>query len=319
LVQLSKTFFEKHRVTAGAEMRYDFQLDQKNFDVSPPATYLDSRESANFYSFYAQDEYQVLKNLILNAGLRYDQFSTFGGTVNPRAALIYHPWEPTTFKLIYGQAFRAPNAYEEYYATQDNEQNPHLGPETIRSYELVCEQRVGQHWSATASLFYNDIKDLIHYQQDPATGLYYFANVDSVRAEGAEFEVAAKWASGLRARASYAYTYTEDSATGQQLSNSPENLGQLQLSAPLWRDKLFASMELEAMSDRQTASGNNVGPVWLVNATLFSQKIAKGLEVSASIYNLFDWRYSDPVSPDFTQDSIQQDGRQFRVKLTYKF
>jgi len=140
-----------------------------------------------------------------------------------------------------------------------------------------------------------------------------------VRAEGAEFEVAAKWASGLRARASYAYTYTEDSATGQRLSNSPEHLGQLQLSVPLWRDKLFASMELEAMSVRQTASGNNVGPVWLVNATLFSQKIAKGLEVSASIYNLFGWRYSDPVSPDFSQDSIQQDGRQFRLKLTYKF
>ena len=73
------------------------------------------------------------------------------------------------------------------------------------------------------------------------------------------------------------------------------------------------------MSDRLTASGSTVGPMWLVNATLFSQKIAKGLEVSASIYNLFDRRYSDPVSPDFTQDSVQQDGRQFRLKLTYRF
>jgi outer membrane receptor for ferrienterochelin and colicins len=318
-VQLSKTFFEKHRVTAGAEMRYDFQLDQKDYDVDPPASYLDSKESGNFYSFYAQDEFQVLKSLILNAGLRYDQFSTLGGTLNPRVALIYHPWEPTTFKLIYGQAFRAPNAYEEYYVSTDNEKNPHLGPETIRSYELVYEQRVGQHWSGSASLFYNDIKDLIHYQQDPANGLFYFANVDSVRAEGAEFEVADRWASGLRARVSYAYTYTEEAATGQRLSNSPEHLGQLALEVPLWRDKLFASMELQAMSERQTASGNTVGPVWLVNATLFSQKIAKGLEVSASIYNLFDWRHSDPVSPDFTQNSIQQDGRQFRLKLTYRF
>ena len=58
----------------------------------------------------------------------------------------------------------------------------------------------------------------------------------------------------------------------------------MQLSAPLWQDKLFASMELEAISDRQTVGGNNVGMVWLVNATLFSQKIVKGLDVSASIY-----------------------------------
>ena len=319
LVQVSKTLFEKHRLTVGAETRYDFQLDQQNADLDPPASYLDSKESASFYGLFAQDEYQVLKNVILNAGLRYDEFSTFGGTLNPRAALIYHPWQPTTFKLIYGQAFRAPNAYEEYYGSANNERNPHLGPETIRSYELVCEQRFGPHWSGSTSLFLNDINDLIHYQQDPANGLFHFANLDSVRAEGAEFEVASQWPGGLRGRASYAYTYTQDSATGQRLSNSPEHLGQLQLSVPIWRDKLFASMELQVMSDRLTASGSTVGPMWLVNATLFSQKIAKGLEVSASIYNLFDRRYSDPVSPDFTQDSVQQDGRQFRLKLTYRF
>ena len=29
--------------------------------------------------------------------------------------------------------------------------------------------------------------------------------------------------------------------------------------------------------------------------------------------------YYDPASADFTQDSIQQDGRQFRIKATYKF
>ena len=48
---------------------------------------------------------------------------------------------------------------------------------------------------------------------------------------------------------------------------------------------------------------------------MFSQKIVKGLEASASIYNLCDQRYRDPVSGDFSQDSIQQDGRQFRLKL----
>jgi iron complex outermembrane receptor protein len=41
--------------------------------------------------------------------------------------------------------------------------------------------------------------------------------------------------------------------------------------------------------------------------------------MSASIYNLFDRHYSDPVSPEFTQPSIVQNGRTFRVKLTYKF
>ena len=53
----------------------------------------------------------------MNVGVRYDRFSTFGDSFNPRAALIYQPRQPTTFKLLYGEAFRAPNAYENYYVS----------------------------------------------------------------------------------------------------------------------------------------------------------------------------------------------------------
>ena len=65
--------------------------------------------------------------------------------------------------------------------------------------------------------------------------------------------------------------------------------------------------------------GDAVGDAWVANATLFSQNLVKGLEVSASVYNLFDQRYRDPAASDFTQDSIEQDGRTFRVKLAYHF
>jgi len=42
-------------------------------------------------------------------------------------------------------------------------------------------------------------------------------------------------------------------------------------------------------------------------------------EYSASLYNVFDKRYGDPVSADFKQETILQEGRTFRVKLTYRF
>ena len=57
----------------------------------------------------------------------------------------------------------------------------------------------------------------------------------------------------------------------------------------------------------------------ICNFTLFSHELTRNLEASASVYNLFDTHYSDPVAVDFRKKSIEQDGRTFRVKLTWKF
>jgi hypothetical protein len=41
--------------------------------------------------------------------------------------------------------------------------------------------------------------------------------------------------------------------------------------------------------------------------------------LSASIYNVFAVRYGDPVPDGFSQDTIQQDGRSFRVRSTFHY
>jgi len=82
---------------------------------------------------------------------------------------------------------------------------------------------------------------------------------------------------------------------------------------------LFANLEILAMSERITARAATTGGYWIANATLYSRELLKGLEVSASVYNLFDKHYADPVAADFVQDTITQDGRSFRVKLNYSF
>lgn len=316
-VQASRTFLGKHRVTAGAEVRRDFHLDQKNFDADPPAVYIDSHESGGFFSLYAQDEVRVSEKLILNGGVRYDRFTTFGETVNPRAAMIYQISKETTFKLLYGQAFRAPNAYESFYESAIDKRNPGLGPETIHSYELVCEQQLDRHWRTTLSVFYNDVRDLIGYREDPEDGLFFFDNLDTIVAKGGEIEAEAQWPGGVSGRASYTYTRTEDTGTGLRLSNSPEHLGKLGVSLPFW--KAVASLEIQSLSRRQTVRGASVSGAVLANATLLSRELVEGLEISASVYNLFDRRYSDPVATDFKQDSIEQDGRTFRLRLTGRF
>ena len=61
------------------------------------------------------------------------------------------------------------------------------------------------------------------------------------------------------------------------------------------------------------------GDYGIVNLTLFSQNLVKGLELSGGVYNLLDREYEDPATPRHKQDVIEQDGRAFRVKLTYRF
>lgn len=316
-IQVSKVVLERHRLTVGLEYRHDFTLDFLNFDQGS-ITYLNTNLSTCTLGAYAQDEYTILHNLILNAGVRYDYFSSFGDTINPRAGLIYSPWTNTTFKALYGQAYRAPNAYELYYEAPGYLSNEHLRPETIRSYELVAEQGLGAHLAVVSSLFYDQIDDLISFESQP-NGAVIFGNVRGATTRGAGVELDAHWAGGWRGVASYTYADARDSATDQRLSNSPQHLAKLNLTAPLWKQTVFANLELEAMSDRLTVRGNSVEGFWTVNFTLFSREIIKGLELSASVYNLFDQTYFDPVGPDFRQNAIQQDGRSFRLKLTYSF
>ena len=316
-VQISKTLFEQHRVTVGAEYRNDFILDQRNSDLGGQ-TYLNSTDSADTVGAYVQDEYAILHNLILNAGARYDWFSSFGDTVNPRAALIYSPSTNSTFKAIYGQAFRAPNAYEIYYVAPDYAASQQLKPETIHSYELNYDQVLNSHFKLGTSLFYYEVEDLISFGLD-SNGNSTFGNLAGATSRGGEIELEGHWAKGWRARLSYTYADASDSTTGQRLSNSPEHLAKFNLTAPLWREKIFATFEILGMSDRTTVQGNEADGYWLANFTLFSRDIAKGLDLTASLYNVFDKKYGDPVGSDFPEALVQQNGRSFRVKLTYRF
>ena len=85
--------------------------------------------------------------------------------------------------------------------------------------------------------------------------------------------------------------------------------------------KIFAGLEFQYTSKRITFQGTETSGFGVVNLTLFTQNLVKGLDLSGSIYNLLDRQYSDPATPisSRTDDVIRRDGRVFRVKLTYRF
>ena len=322
--QVTGTLPGRNKVSLGGEFRINSRQEQQNYDEEPRSVNLDDRRSSSIWALYLQDEVQFLDSLILSAGVRYDHYDTFGGTTNPRLALIYKPAEESAIKLLYGTAFRAPNAFELYY--QDGgiaiEANPELKPERIRTYELVYEQYFLEHYRSSVSGFYYKVRDLITSlpvdPDDPLSTTRY-VNVDSIEARGVELELEGKWRGGVEGRVSYTYQSVEDAKTQEKLTNSPEHMAKINLVLPLYRQSLFAGIEEHYQSSRLTLAGNRTSESYLTNLTLFSRGLVPGLELSASLYNLFDASYAHPGSPNHVQDSIEQDGRSFRVKLSYLF
>jgi outer membrane receptor for ferrienterochelin and colicins len=146
-----------------------------------------------------------------------------------------------------------------------------------------------------------------------------FNHVENVNAKGLELELESKWVSGLQGRVSYAFQDTEDEATGSVLSNSPRHLAKVNVIVPLIGENTFAGIEEQFTGKRKTVSDTEAGSYLVTNVTLFSRNVLENLDVSASIYNLFDEQYGDPGSEEHDQDIIPQYGRSFRLKITYAF
>jgi iron complex outermembrane receptor protein len=317
--RVTHQFKAHNKVTAGVELRDDRREYQISYDLQPYWSYLDDHRSSSIWALYAQDEISLSPKLLLNLGFRHDQYSTFGGSTNPRGALIYQPYSSTAVKLLYGTAFRAPSTYELYYRSFVIKNNPDLVPETIRTFELVLEQKLERHFQLAISGYDNNIQKLISQTIDPTDGRSIFRNLGKVKSKGLEFELTAKWLSGLEGRASYNLQHTTDRATGEVLTNSPLHLAKLGVIVPVVNNKFFASLDSWYMSRRRTLSGSSVGGFAVLNASLLSRNLGRHAELSAGLYNLFDKNYADPGAEEHVQDALRQDGRSFRVKLTFRF
>src|SRR5690606_32168414 len=81
-------------------------------DVSDTqCVFLPEDDRENYY-FYVQDIWSFLNDWELTIGVRYDDYTDFGSTVNPRLALVWSTSHNLTTKLLYGEAFRAPSFSE---------------------------------------------------------------------------------------------------------------------------------------------------------------------------------------------------------------
>ncbi|UGA37128.1 TonB-dependent receptor [Chromobacterium haemolyticum] len=105
-------------VALGVEARKEKLSHDYNYDVSKDAVGLgmDAAKSAagqrNINALFAEADIPVVKNLDAQLALRYDRYSDFGSSVNPKVALRYQPLPQLMFRSSASTGFRAPSLYD---------------------------------------------------------------------------------------------------------------------------------------------------------------------------------------------------------------
>jgi len=329
------------RVTAGVEGQYHFKADQL-VDSEIGGISLDDHRSFQIGAGYVVADVSPTPRFKISAGARLDAYSTFGSSFNPRVALIWRPYDADNVKVLFGKAFRAPSIYELYYSASQQLASPDLSPETIYSAEIEYSHRFSPTVLGLISVYESYITGLIAQQstpQDPGVVQYQNTKVP-VATAGVEAEIRKEWKEGWMASASYSYQhslYLESESFGaltsfsrntglREVPNAPSHLASLRAGAPIVNRALMAMTRVSFTGPRFDAHDaiddvpqqkTESAVVW--DLVLSGAEQRWNLRYSLGIYNVFDWRYSVPVSLEFRQNAIVQNGRTLMASASVTF
>ncbi|MBS1189044.1 MAG: TonB-dependent receptor [Rhodocyclaceae bacterium] len=291
-------------------------------DLSASAPFLFPHRRRNTY-LYAQDEWSFAQDWCLTAGVRHDLYSDFGGTTNPRLALVWDARYDLTAKLLYGRAFRAPAFIEAYGVNNPvNWGNPDLKPETIDTLEAAFSWQLRQDTQANLNVFRYDMKDIIRPVPNavPGTGSTY-ANTGGQHGQGAEIEVIWNNSRDLHLSAHYAHQRSIDEATGHDAGYAPQHhfYGRIDKLLP---GGWLGSAQVNHVADRKRAAGDNrpqVPDYTTLDLTLATRRHKNQWDFTAKVRNLFDADVREP-SPAAAQipNDLPMARRAFYLQAVYR-
>ncbi|GAB4372694.1 MAG: TonB-dependent receptor [Deltaproteobacteria bacterium] len=246
---------------------------------------------------YVQEEFRPAPGAGVSLGARWNRNSVAGTQFNPRAGAFYTLGSTgIRIRAAAGRGFRAPTIAEK---TDPFFGNVDLTRERAVSYEAGADiTAAGNRVRISVTGFYQDFQDMIEY--DPGT--FRMVNADGI-ARGIETEAAVRIRPEVGVQAAYAYSDTWDKTLAQRILGVPGHRWAVSLSldpAPTWRARIDWRGESDQL-DAPLFSGKNRRPGFAVlDAFLsfhrdFAASWVKGIELSASVRNLFDREYEERI------------------------
>ncbi len=240
-------------------------------------------------SGFAQAIIRPATGLTVTGGVRYDDYSTYGGQTTLGGNIAYTPNEGrTVLRATYGEGFRAPTLSE----GQPPYGNTALKPETARNFDLGFEQGfLGDQARIGLTYFNRRSRDQISF----SFVSFQSENIERVKSEGLEFELALKPSETLDMRMTYSLVNARIKTPGAQFGNRlalrPKDGANFSIDwqSP-WKAKLGANLAL--IGDSFDNQGNTVRLDGFALAGLrASFPIAGSFELYGRIENLFNTQY----------------------------
>ncbi|HVS29978.1 MAG TPA: TonB-dependent receptor [Thermoanaerobaculia bacterium] len=206
------------RVTRAGTITIGAEYEESLADHVSPFAIVDSRERTS-RSAFVEDRISIDGGVEISAGLRLDDFDTFGSELSPRVAAAWHR-HGHKLRAAYGEGFRAPGIAELYTPLYGNID---LHAERSRTVEIGYERFIGRRGLVSLTLFDSDYEDLIFFASD-----FTFQNIAAASSRGVELSAGNSFGA-FRAGASYTFLDSKDEATGQELLRRPRHSGSVSL------------------------------------------------------------------------------------------
>jgi len=314
------TGFDGHTVRLGAGYRYNdlYRVeDARNFDLSGGVVPVDlgavrrvseadafNTESLRRLSYlFVQDEWRLTSDWVLFAGARYDHFSDFGGTFNPRLAVVWVNSHLTS-KFLYGRAFRAPSFGELSNKNNPvNIGNPDLEPEVTDTYEIAFDYAYSPDLRVGLSFYYYQVEDLIRFT--PVA-----SNEGGQTGRGAELEFDWAVSPATRLNGSFSLLRSEDKGTGEAVADVPEEQLYLKLTHQLtsrWAVSSRLNWVLGRERDFRDAR-KSIDDYATLDLTLKSKGLLSGVDVELSVFNMTDENAREPSRYNIVSGSVALPG-----------
>jgi iron complex outermembrane receptor protein len=293
---------------------------------SPTSDYQEGDEQVSYFyynnhffnaSAYLQYEVALSPEINFLSGIRADYYDYTSLSLNPRISLIYTPEPNWNFRISFNKAFRAPNTYELYYESVDNNaSNPDLKPENVYYFDFDVKKQFTRSFYTGLSLYYYRMADMIDSFENEE-GLTQFGNLGYGSGKGGSIYSGLLLGSNLNLKVSYDFIrFRVENEDGilEKTVNSPDQLFKFHL---LYRvpEVVYLGLNTYFESGRKTIDMDKTKSFWVTDLQLNSAKFLRKFQIGLKIKNLFNQDYYVPAGYEHAMDQMIQPKRSFQMSL----